>query len=153
MSYSYSNALSNFDGLNNNLDFTSSTNIEHAITTSIAYRKNQFQVALAWHWRTGKPFTKGIDPLDVNNSFQFIGINSERLPAYHRMDLSSTYDFYYSGNKKIKGKIGFSIRNIYDQRNQLSRDYFGNNNLDDPIRIVDKFSLGFTPNFLFRTSF
>jgi hypothetical protein len=153
LSYSFSNAKSKFEGLNNNKDFTSSTNIRHSVTTSVAFRKRQFQIALAWHWRTGKPFTKGIIPFDPNSPVEFIGINGERLPSYHRMDLSTTYDFYFSKDKKIKGKVGFSVRNIYDQKNQLSREYFGNNNLDDPIRVVDKFSLGITPNFLFRTSF
>ena len=152
LSYSFSNAKSKFDGLNDNNDFISSTNIRHSVTTSVAFRKKQFQIALAWHWRTGKPFTKGIIPSDPNGSVEFIGINGERLHSYHRMDISTTYDFYFSTDKKVKGKIGFSIRNIYDQENQLSREYFGNNNLDDPIRVVNKFSLGFTPNFLFRAS-
>jgi FecR-like protein len=153
LSYSFSNAKSKFEGLNNDKDFTASTNIRHAVTTSVAFRKKQFQIALAWHWRTGKPFTQRIIPFDPNSPVEFIGINGERLPSYHRLDFSTTYDFYFSKDKKIKGKVGFSIRNVYNQNNQLSREYFGNNNLDDPIRVVDKFSIGITPNFLFRASF
>jgi FecR, C-terminal len=153
LSYSFSNAKSKFEGLNDDKDFTASTNIRHSVTTSVAFRKKQFQIALAWYWRTGKPFTQGIIPFDTNSPVEFIGINKERLPSYHRMDISTTYDFYFSKDKKVNGKVGFSIRNIYDQNNQLSREYFGNNNLDDPIRVVDKFSIGITPNFLFRASF
>lgn len=152
LNYSFSNVKNRFAGLNNNQTFTASNNIQHAITATLAFQSRQFQVAMAWHWRTGKPYTRAIMPFnDAGIIFQ--GINTERLPNYHRLDISSTYDFYFSRNNNLKGKVGFSIRNVYDQNNQLSREYTGNNNLNDPVRVIDKFSLGFTPNFLFRVLF
>jgi len=149
LSYSFSNVVNNFEGLNENADFTASTNIEHAFSTSFSYKRKQFQIALAWHWRTGKPFTRATTPFNDDNVV-FQGINTERLPEYHRMDVSTTYNFYFSKKEGIRGKLGFSIRNVYNRKNQLSREYTGNNNLNDPIQVVDKFSLGLTPNFLFR---
>jgi len=151
MSYSYIDIKSKFKGLNNDNYFTTSNEIKHAVTTSLAYKHNKFQLALNWKWRKGKPFTKAI--IQDDDSVIFEGINTENLADYHRLDFSSTYDIKLSKQNNINGKIGFSMRNLYNQKNQLSREYTGNNSLNDPIEFVDKFSLGFTPNVLFRVSF
>ena len=151
ISYSFNNVISNFDGINNNEAFTSSTNVRHSFTSAVAYKLKQFQLALAWNWRTGKPYTEAY--IAPGTQYYYVGINTGELPNYHRLDFSSTYDFNFSKKSNIKGKVGFSIRNIYNQNNLLSRDYIGNNSIDDPIVVVDKYSLGFTPNFLFRVFF
>ncbi|MCF6349897.1 MAG: TonB-dependent receptor [Flavobacteriaceae bacterium] len=150
-SYSFIDIKNKFDGLNNGKYFTASNEIKHAITASIAYKINKFQWALSWRWRNGKPFTKAI--IQNDDTVVFEGINTENLEDYHRLDFSSTYSFKISKPNNINAKIGFSIRNLYHQKNQLSREYTGNNSLNDPIKFVDKFSLGFTPNVLFRVNF
>jgi len=152
VSYSYSNAKNRFQALNENNYFTASTSIKHTFTASVAYSIKQFQIALAWNWRTGKPYTLAVENGDTSG-LTFEGINTETLPNYHRLDFSTTYKFNFSKHNDLKGKIGFSIRNVYNKNNQLSKEYIGNNNLDDPIEAVDKFSLGFTLNFLFRVYF
>ena len=148
--YSFADVQNKYEGINNDAYFTSNTNIRHAVTTSISYTKDRIQMALGWKWQTGKPFTRSIDGVD---GVEFIGVNTERLPDYHRLDFSSTYSFMFSKSNNIRAKVGFSIRNIYNRQNQLSREYTGNNSLNDPIETVDKFSLGFTPNVLFRVQF
>lgn len=151
ISYSFNDVISNYEGLNNNENFISSINIRHSFTTSIAYKLNNFQIALAWNWRSGKPFTKSY--VSPNDQFYYLGINTERLPYYHRLDISSTYSFNFSKKNKLKGKLGFSIRNIYNQKNLISREYIGNNNLENSVEIIDKYSLEITPNFLFRITY
>jgi len=146
VSYSYTDVRSKFKNLNNDNYFTANTNITHAIATSVAYKKKQFQIALGWKWRTGKPYTKSVL---TNNEITFEGINTERLDNYHRLDLSTTYGFRFAKRSKLKGKVGISIRNVYNQKNQLSREYSGFNTINDPIKIRDMYSLGFTPNFFF----
>lgn len=151
ISYSFNDVISNYEGLNNNENFISSINIRHSFTTSIAYKLKNFQIALAWNWRSGKPFTKSY--VSPNDQFYYLGINTERLPYYHRLDISSTYSFNFSKKNKLKGKLGFSIRNIYNQKNLISREYIGNNNLENSVEIIDKYSLEITPNFLFRITY
>jgi hypothetical protein len=105
-------------------------------------------VALGWRWQTGKPFTAsdlGTDGLEFNE-----GINTKRLPDYHRLDFSSTYSFSFSETNRLKGKIGLSIRNVYNRKHLISREYLGNNDFNNEIEVIDKFSLGFTPNLMFR---
>ncbi len=151
LSYSYNDVTSTFKGLNDDQSFPSSNNISHSISTSFAYKLNNFQMAVSWQWRTGKPFTEAIYDSGTN-MISFDKINAKQLPEYHRLDISSTYRFNFSEESKLKGKIGVSIRNLYDKKNHLSREYTGNNSLNDPIEVVDKTSLRLTPNFIFQVA-
>ncbi len=109
---------------------------------------NRLQFALGWKWQTGKPYTiaeQGNEVLEFNK-----GINTGQLPIYHRLDFSSTYNFKMSKRNKLRGKVGLSIRNIYNRRNLIGLEYRGNNSLDDPIKVIERYSLGITPNLMFR---
>ena len=148
LSYSIKDVKSKFNGINNENYFTANTSINHAVTSSMAYRLNNFEVTLGWKWRTGKPYTiatQGDNGLEFNK-----GINTANLDNYSRLDISSTYTFHFDKAKKIKGKMGISIRNLLDQENLISREYRGNNSLNDPIVLQDRYGIGFTPNLLFR---
>ena len=149
ISYSFTDIKNKYDGINDNKYFTSSNEIRQALSASIAYKAKNLQVALGWKWHTGKPYTiSNIDPND--NSVFFDKINTGKLQKYHRLDLSSFYNFSFSKDSRLKGKIGFSIRNIYSQKNHIGIDYTGNNIPNDPILVLDKYGVNFVPNFLFR---
>ncbi|WP_033956341.1 TonB-dependent receptor domain-containing protein [Psychroserpens jangbogonensis] len=148
VSYSFNDSESTYRNLNNDNSFTSRSNVIHSVSTSLSYKISNFEMALGWRWQTGKPFTGstlGTDGLEFNE-----GINTKRLPDYHRLDFSSTYSFNFSDDNKLRGKVGFSIRNVYNRNNLISREYSGNNDFNNDIEVIDKFSLGFTPNLMFR---
>ncbi len=148
LSYSYLDSKNKYDGLNNNNYFTSSTEIRNSINTAVNYTINKFQVALGWKWRTGKPLTD-LD-IDEDGNYYYDGINTENLKNYHRLDLSATYSFSLSKKRKTKGKVGFSIRNLYNNKNHISTNFTGNNTIDDPIDITEFHAIGITPNFMIR---
>ncbi|MDG5492956.1 TonB-dependent receptor [Psychroserpens sp. SPM9] len=148
LSYSFNSSESKYDNLNDETFFVSRSNVRHAFTTALSYKISEFQVALGWRWQTGKPYTKstnGEDGLEFND-----GINTQRLPEYHRLDFSSTYAFKFSKDSKLRAKIGLSIRNVYRTTNLISREYRGNNDFNSEIEVLDRFSIGFTPNFMCR---
>jgi len=149
VSYSFNTIENKFENLNDNKPFTASTNIKHAFSASLVYQKNKFQFAMGWKWHSGKPFTKSAIDNEGNIVFND-GINTAVLPNYQRLDFSATYDFKWSKKDNINSKIGLSIRNVYNRSNLLSREFIGNNDLGGTIEVIDKFSLGFTPNLLFR---
>jgi hypothetical protein len=148
LSYSYNRARSQFNNLNDNKSFKSKSNVTHAVSTALSYKLDDFQIALGWKWQTGKPYTiaeTNNDELDFND-----GVNTGELPVYHRLDLSSTYSFKMSKRNQLRGKVGISVRNLYNRKNLISREYRGNNSLDDPIELIERYSIGVTPNFMFR---
>ena len=114
----------------------------------MSYKLDGFQFALGWKWQTGKPYTianDSSDGLEFND-----GINTGKLPIYHRLDFSSTYNFKISKRNKLRAKAGISVRNIFNRKNLISKEYIGNNSLEDPIQLMEKFSIGITPNLMFR---
>ncbi|MGC1471201.1 MAG: TonB-dependent receptor [Psychroserpens sp.] len=148
VSYAFNTSESRYQNLNNDAYFTSRSNVRHAFSAALSYKISNVQMAVSWRWQTGKPFTQstiGDDGLEFND-----GINTKRLPNYHRLDVSSTYNFKFSKDSKLRGKIGLSIRNVYNQDNVISREYRGNNDLNSDIETMERFSIGFTPNVLFR---
>ncbi|WP_204346522.1 TonB-dependent receptor domain-containing protein [Psychroserpens algicola] len=148
VSYAFNTSESRYQNLNGNSYFTSRSNIRHAFSTALSYKVSNFQVALGWRWQTGKPYTlatESSEGLEFND-----GINTRRLSDYHRLDFSSTYKFKFSKADKLRAKIGISIRNIYNKNNRISKEYRGNNAAESEIEVIDRFSIGFTPNLMFR---
>lgn len=79
-------------------------------------------------FQTGRPVTY------PNGQFQYNGLsvatydsrNANRLPAYHRLDISATLTPRKNKNRKWKGEWVFGIYNIYNRKNAASIS-FGQN--------------------------
>ena len=158
LSYTLSNNKYKFNAINNGASFNGNQDTKHQFSWSHAYRYKEFDFSLGWNYRTGIPYTNASELLQDNQQDYYINygqINAKRLPDYHRLDFSATYKFLFSKNEKVKGKIGFSLLNIYNQKNILSRKYDIRLDADDEAKLQeqDKFSLGVTPNFVFRFNF
>jgi len=67
-----------------------------------------------------------------------------RLPDYHRLDLSATYNFKIGGY--APSTIGISIFNVYNRANEWYKEYeiIENQIIETPV-----YFLGFTPNINF----
>ncbi|HML83953.1 MAG TPA: TonB-dependent receptor, partial [Bacteroidales bacterium] len=67
--------------------------------------------------------------------------NGMRLPDYHRLDLSATYNFKISNS--VPASVGMSIFNVYNRANVWYKEYEIVNNqiIETPV-----YFLGFTPN-------
>ncbi|MDA8850351.1 MAG: hypothetical protein P8M66_02575 [Flavobacteriaceae bacterium] len=66
-------------------------------------------------------------------------------PLHHNQQSTM---YHYIENPPLVDSL--SIRNIYNRKNLISREYRGNNSLDDPIELIEKLSIGITPNLMFR---
>ena len=104
----------------------------------------------------------------------FGAINSGRLPSFHRMDASVLYDFNINaGKSKFKAQLGVSVLNLYNRVRPLDLIYKAERKpLDDGgiaipgttgstpeelevilEQVIQRFSLGITPNAVFRIYF
>ncbi|WP_282134887.1 TonB-dependent receptor plug domain-containing protein [Seonamhaeicola maritimus] len=157
LSYSFINNDFTFDNINSGNEFSGNSDITHHFTWSHTYEWNQFNISLGWNIRTGIPYTKGVGIIDTpeGSVIEYDVINDSRLPDYHRLDISTTYEFNVSKNENWKGKIGFSLLNIYNKNNLLSRTYESrqDSNGDIVLREINKSSIGLTPNLVFRIEF
>jgi hypothetical protein len=158
LSYSMVNNDFTFNNINNGDSFPGNSDITHQLTWSHTYEWKSFDVSLGWNLRTGIPYTKAIGIKDTPNGsvIEFERTNGDRLPNYHRLDISTTYKFNISKNDQWKGKLGFSLLNIYNQKNILSRTYEkrqSNTDASEVLREINKISLGITPNLVLRLEF
>lgn len=168
--YTYNDIVFNFPTLSND-SFPGNNDITHSFKISNTLKISDWQFSLGWQYRTGTPIT----PLDnVTNIpdpepetpgatipvVTYGKINSHRLPDYHRLDASVIYNFSFPQN--IKGQLGLSFLNIYNRIKPLSYVYRseiketgdGGNDEDEIIeQVIQRFSLGFTPNLSFRVTF
>jgi len=154
VSYSLSNTTFKFDDINEGNSFAGNYDAKHQFLWTNSLKINQFDFSLGWNFRTGIPYTNATG-LDVNDDITYETINAKRLPSYHRLDFSTTYKFNLSASKKWKGKIGFSLLNLYNQKNTLQRNYRVKYNQNGSSSFVktDTYSLGITPNIVLRARF
>lgn len=158
LSYSFIDNDFTFNNINNGDPFSGNSDITHQLTWSHTYEWKRVDISLGWNLRTGIPYTKAIGIMDTPNGsvIEFDETNGNRLANYHRLDISATYKFNISNNEKWKGKLGFSLLNIYNQKNVLSRTYEkrqSNTDASEVLREINKISLGITPNLVLRIDF
>ncbi|MEK6151940.1 TonB-dependent receptor [Flavobacteriaceae bacterium 3-367] len=115
--------ISNGDWYNTPFDRT------HDFSLTGAYQLNdKWTLGTNLVFQTGRPVTY------PNGQYQYEGLsiasfsdrNSDRLPAYHRLDLSATYRPNRRPDKRWKGEWVFGLYNVYNQKNAASIS-FGQN--------------------------
>ena len=86
------------------------------------YQWNNWELASTFIYATGRPFTEvlGVAEDTFPATFDVGEKNAERYDAYHRLDLSASYNFQLMGGE---GKVGLSLFNVYDRKNQWYTEY------------------------------
>ncbi|KAA3656050.1 MAG: TonB-dependent receptor [Calditrichaeota bacterium] len=125
----------------------------HEFKSVGSYSWNDWTFAATWVYASGAPYTApesqySIELLDGSER-SYIHVsdkNANRLPNYHRLDLSATRGF---STENIRYELGLSVFNLYNHDNVWYREYV----LDtSPIIVRDVTTLGFTPSINFKIS-
>jgi len=147
ISYTLSEAINNFEAYGG--EFPASHDTGHELKSVNLYRYGRWSFAATWIFATGKPYTAPLSSYSIDNYSgsrrTFLAIsdkNSLRLPSYHRLDLSATYDLIKIDSRKV-GSIGFSIFNAYNRQNTWYQQYYVINN---QVITSNVNYLGLTPN-------
>lgn len=130
ISYTHSRAQNRFEEINNNEFFAAREDQRNELKLVNILELPNWNLSATWVYGSGKPFYSPTINFIRDNQNQVIDyevVNTlktvERLPAYHRMDISVALKF---GNEYMKGEIGLSILNLYNRMNihskRLKRD-------------------------------
>ncbi|MEM6687022.1 MAG: TonB-dependent receptor, partial [Bacteroidota bacterium] len=116
-------------GINNGEWYNTPWDRTHDFSFTGSYKLNEkWRFGANMMFQTGRPVTY------PNGQFQFNGLsiatydsrNQNRLPAYHRLDISATLTPRKNANRKWQGEWVFGIYNVYNRRNAASIS-FGQN--------------------------
>ncbi len=164
ISYTLSNSLNVFEELNGGNPFPSRYDQRHEFKLVNMYNLNKWNFSLIWIYGSGKPYSApegsfSLTTLDGSNitNIAYSLINNERLPDYHRLDLSTTYNFNLG---KTKAKVGLSVFNVYNRKNikyrrfsKITFDENGNLLGSDKYIVSDILLLGVTPSLFINWKF
>lgn len=150
MSYTLSNASYDFPDLSAN-PFPADHDVTHEFSFVNTYKLKKWVFALTWIYATGRPYTApagGYELTFPDGSVEdFITIgdkNAFRLPDYHRLDVSATFNFDFGG--KLDGSLSASLFNVYNRQNVWYKKF---EIVDNYLFETDVTLLSITPNVTF----
>jgi hypothetical protein len=123
----------------------------------LSYEINKrWNVSANWLFATGNATSYPVSKYNVMGQtlYEYAARNSYRIPNYHRMDVSATYDFKKNERRKYKQSLNLSLYNVYARRNAYSvtfRQNENNPNVSEAVRlsIVGSVVPSLTYNFTF----
>jgi len=153
-SYTYSRSANKFKDIQQKV-YPEPFNQPHQLNISQTYFWKNFEFGLGWTLASGLPFTpvlKG-DIANLNSILSQNQINSQRLPQYHRLDISALHNFKIG--HKLNGRVGFAFRNLYGRQKPIKKDYaiVYSNEGNSSLIARDKRPLGFVGDFVLRLNF
>ena len=138
-------------GFNDDNPFPAGHDQRHEFKTVASYQWGPWTFSSTWVYGSGKPYTipEAQYPIELldGRTFSYIHVgekNGERLPAYHRLDVSGTRRFE---SDRLFYEVNLSLFNAYGRKNVWYRQF----DLSElPLLVTDVTTLGFTPSIGFR---
>ena len=126
---------------------------DFSFTGSYKYSK-KWQFGINFIYQTGRPanYPSGQYQFEDYTIPVFVTRNAERLPAYHRLDISATLTPKKNSNRKWKSQWVFGVYNLYGRKNAASITFEHNveTNQNEAIRTsIFGFMPAITYNFKF----
>ncbi|TDI71431.1 MAG: TonB-dependent receptor [Bacteroidetes bacterium] len=151
LSYTLSEIEHTFPGLNDGEPFPALHDQRHELKLVNSLNMGRWTLSGTWMFSTGKPYTSPesqyvLTLLDGSEQtyIHVGGKNSERLPAYHRLDVALHYTMDV---KTSRVDFGFSIFNLYNRTNVWYKEF---DLSESPMVTTDVSFLGITPNLSVR---
>jgi hypothetical protein len=133
ISYTLAKTMRKIPGINDGKAYPSSYDRTNDINLILSYEFNKkWTVSANWVYASGSPtsFPAAKYTIQGNSLYYYTSRNSNRIPDYHRLDLSMTYDFKKNAQKKYKQSLNVSLYNVYARRNAYS--IYPRQNEDNP---------------------
>ena len=135
LSYTYSRSMRVIDQVNDGQAYPSPQDRPHAVNLLVNVDPHpRHSVSLNWMFYSGQPTTYPIGKAVIDG--QFIPIygrrNSDRLEAYHRLDVSYTFKSRPDDGKPYHWSLSVGVYNAYGRKNPWSVSFYQDS--DQPTR-------------------
>ena len=141
ISYTLARTMREVPGINEGKVYPSAYDRTHDVSLIVSYELNKcWTVSANWNYATGNPVSYPAAKYDIqgNTLYYYTSRNSNRLPDYHRLDLSVNYDFKKNDRRKFKHSLNLSCYNAYARRNAYSvtfRQNEQNPNISEAVKL------------------
>ena len=126
LSYTYSRTFTKVETINNNEYYPSNYDKPHDLSVVATYDVlPRLHLSLNWVYSTGAPRTLPTGRFEYNGIIApvYAERNALRLPDFHRLDFSATFDFktiQRKGKPWLEQNLNLSIYNVYNRHNAAS---------------------------------
>ena len=156
ISYTWSKALRNINGINNNEWYPPTYDHRHNISVVFLHRINQrLSLSGNWIYRSGGRTTMPKGTYIYNGvRYVFYGKRNEYImPASHRLDVSLIWQNKIKPQRRWQGEWVFSIYNVYNRQNVFAL-YVSQDRFDSGFSTASKVTLvGFLPSITYNFKF
>lgn len=154
ISYTLSKTERKINGINNNDWYNARMDKTHDLSVVATYQLNsKWSVSGLFVYSTGNAVTFPTGKYELNGQtvFQYSNRNADRMPAYHRMDLSVTYE--PESNKRFRGSWTFGIYNLYGRENAYIINFEDNPDNPGTTRAMQTSLFRWVPNITYNFKF
>lgn len=136
LGYTYSTSTRQFDGINQGKTYDYEYDSPHNLSLNLACQiSEKWSFSTTWQYQTGLPYTPAIGryiTLELQEDGSYLPYevliygdkNSERMRAYHRLDIAFKYK-KYTKRRHRRAEWTFGIYNVYNRQNPYF--YYYNN--------------------------
>lgn len=154
IAYTLSEVKYKFPDLNFGKPFHALHDQTHEFKTVYSRKLGNWDFSATFVFATGKAYTAPVSQYQLTlldgTKYNYIHVsdkNALRLPDYHKMDLSASYNWIGSVADKT---LSVSIFNVYNRKNIWYKEFDIDENI---MSVTDVTYLGFTPNISFTIRF
>ena len=125
LGYTYSRSFKQIDGINNDKAFPAFYDRPHDVCISMSYNnRKHWAFSVNWIFQTGAAVSTPVSFYYYNGySVPIFGEkNNDRLPDYHRMDVSITYKLN-KPERRFQHSFIFTLYNAYGRNNPISVNF------------------------------
>ncbi len=154
ISYTLSKTERKIIGINDNEWYNARQDKTHDLSIVATYELNpkwSFSGLFVYSTGNAVTFPTGKYELQGQTIFQYSKRNADRMPAYHRMDLSATYE--PGKNKRFQSSWSFGIYNLYGRENAYAITFEDNPDKPGTTRAIQTSLFRFVPNITYNFKF
>jgi hypothetical protein len=125
LGYAISHSTRNIDEINDNRPYPATWDRPHDLSLFAAYDlTDRINISANWIYMTGSAFSSPVSFYYYNGHSValYTDKNNDRLPDYHRLDLSMIFDLNRS-DERFDHNLVLSIWNLYNRKNPIAVNF------------------------------